>query len=68
MKDKYALKLAQEDSDDGVPLKVMHRPFFQEDISFIDEHDGTPARRYIEYLGQSSRKKSRRSDTEAFTP
>ena len=52
MKDKYALKLAQEDSDDGVPLKVMHGPFFQEDISFINEYDGTPDRRYIEYMGQ----------------
>ena len=38
------LKLAQEDCDERVALKVMQRSCLKEDIRLIDKHDRAPAR------------------------
>lgn len=46
------LELAQEDRDHGVALQVCERALLEEDVSLVDEHDGTPPRAYSEDAGE----------------
>ena len=43
-----------QDSNHSVPLHVVERTLLQEDISLVNEHDGIPAGRNIEYLFQGT--------------
>ena len=38
------LEVSEEDGHHGVPFDVVQRAFFEEDVCFVDEHDGSPRR------------------------